>query len=97
MPMPGAYIPEGAVPREAEDKLLAQLTGLLLQHEAAGPATQAARELARVFVHRPTVCLGGSGAAGPRYRFVRQVPEGQYNDKRRQAVTAAMTQAVPDA
>jgi hypothetical protein len=45
----------------------------------------------------PTVYVGGSPAAEPRYRFVCQVPEGQYNDKRRQAVTAAMTQAVADA
>jgi hypothetical protein len=48
-------------------------------------------------VHRPTVYVGGSAAAEPRYRFVCQVPEGQYDDKRRQAVTAAMTQAVADA
>jgi len=41
--------------------------------------------------------VGGSPAAEPRYRFVCQVPEGQYNDKRRQAITAAMTQAVADA
>lgn len=97
MPMLDAYIPEGALPPDAEDKLLARLTDLLLQHEGADPANQAARALARVFVHRPTVYVGGSAAAEPRYRFVCQVPEGQYNDKRRQAVTAAMTQAVADA
>jgi hypothetical protein len=92
-----AYIPQGALSPEAEDKLLARLTGLLLQHEGVDPANQAARALAWVFVHRPAVYVGGSPAAEPRYRFVCQVPEGQYNDKRRQAVTAAMTQAVADA
>jgi len=42
MPMLDAYIPEGALPPEAEDKLLARLTGLLLQHEGVDPANQAA-------------------------------------------------------
>jgi phenylpyruvate tautomerase PptA (4-oxalocrotonate tautomerase family) len=97
MPMLDAYIPAGALSPEAEDKLLARLTDLLLQHEGVDPANQAARALAWVFVHRPTVYVGGSAAAEPRYRFVCQVPEGQYDDKRRQAVTAAMTQAVADA
>jgi hypothetical protein len=48
-------------------------------------------------VHRPTVYVGGPAAAEPRYRFVCQVSEGQYDDTRRQAVTAAVTQAVADA
>jgi hypothetical protein len=33
----------------------------------------------------------------PRYRFICQVPEGQYNDQRRDAVTAAITEAVAEA
>jgi phenylpyruvate tautomerase PptA (4-oxalocrotonate tautomerase family) len=33
----------------------------------------------------------------PRYRFICQVPEGQYDDERRAAVTAAMTRAVAEA
>jgi phenylpyruvate tautomerase PptA (4-oxalocrotonate tautomerase family) len=97
MPMLDAYIPEGALSPQAEDALLARLTDLLLQHEGVDPANQAARALAWVFVHRPAVYVGGSPAADPRYRLVCQVPEGQYDDKRRQAVTAAMTQAVADA
>jgi len=72
-----AYIPEGALSPEAEDKLLARLTDLLLQHEGVDPANPAARALAWVFVHRPRVYVGGSEA-----------PEGQYDDERRQAVTA---------
>jgi hypothetical protein len=93
MPVLDAYIPEGALSPEAEDKLLVRLTDLLLQHEGVDPASQAARALAWVFVHRPIVHVGGSAAAEPRYRLMCQVPEGQYNGKRRQAVTAAMTQA----
>lgn len=37
-----AYIPEGALSAEAEDRLLARLTDLLLQHEGVDPANQAA-------------------------------------------------------
>lgn len=97
MPMLDACIPEGALSPEADDKLLARLTDLLLQHEGADPANPAARSNAWVFVHRPAVYAGGSPASEPHYRFVCQVPEGRYNHERRQAVTAAMTQAVADA
>ena len=41
--------------------------------------------------------VAGAPPKAPRYRFVCQVPEGQYNDERRAAVTAAMTQAVAEA
>src|SRR5258708_13764388 len=41
--------------------------------------------------------VAGAPAKQPRYRFVCQVPEGLYNDERRAAVTAAMTQAVVEA
>lgn len=62
MPMLDAYIPEGALSPDAEDKLLARLTDLMLEHEGVDPANQAARELAWVFVHRPAVYVGGSPA-----------------------------------
>jgi hypothetical protein len=38
--------------------------------------------------------VAGAPAQAPHYRLVCHVPEGQYNDERRAAVTAAMTQAV---
>src|SRR6266567_5493328 len=41
--------------------------------------------------------VAGAPAKQPRYRFACQVPEGQYNDERRAAVTAAMIQAVVEA
>ena len=43
MPMVDAYIPQGALPPEAQDKLLARLTDPLLQHEGVDPANQAVR------------------------------------------------------
>jgi predicted esterase len=55
------------------------------------------RTLAWVFVHRHEMCIAGAAARAPHYRFVCQVPESQYNDKRRAVVTAAMTQAVVEA
>lgn len=97
MPMLDAYIPDGALSPEAETRLLGRLTDLLLQHQGVDPANPAARDLAWVFLHRPEVLVGGLPPTEPRYRFVCQVPEGSDSDKRRQAVTAAITQAVADA
>ena len=41
--------------------------------------------------------VAGVPAQEPHYKFVCQVPEGQYDDERRAAVTAAITQAVVEA
>jgi phenylpyruvate tautomerase PptA (4-oxalocrotonate tautomerase family) len=97
MPMLDAYIPEGALSPAAERQLLGRVTDLLLEHEGADPSNQRARDLAWVFVHRPEVYVAGASAQAPHYKFICQVPEGQYNTERRAAVTAAMTQAVVDA
>jgi phenylpyruvate tautomerase PptA (4-oxalocrotonate tautomerase family) len=51
-----------------------------------------------VFLHRPAaVYVAGEPASAPRYRFVASVPEGQYDDERRAAIVAAVTEAVLDA
>src|SRR5258708_4174241 len=70
MPMLDAYIPEGALSPQAEEKLLARLTDLLLEHEGADPTNETVRSLARAFVHRVDVYAaeappggGGRGAA----------------------------------
>jgi predicted DCC family thiol-disulfide oxidoreductase YuxK/phenylpyruvate tautomerase PptA (4-oxalocrotonate tautomerase family) len=97
MPMRDAYIPEGALSPDAERDLLGRITDLLLEHEGVHATKQRARALAWVFVHRPETYVGGGPAQAPHYRFICQVPEGQYNDERRAAVVAAMTQAVADA
>jgi len=98
MPMLDAYIPEGALPAEAEQRLISRLTDLLLVHEGADPSNAAARSLAWVFVHRPAaVHVAGEPASDPRYRFVASVPEGQYDDDRRAAIVAAVTEAVLEA
>jgi phenylpyruvate tautomerase PptA (4-oxalocrotonate tautomerase family) len=97
MPMLDAYIPEGALTKEAERKLLSKCTDLLLEHEGADPTNEMARSIAWVFVHRPEMYVAGAPATEPRYRFVCQVPEGQYNAERRAAVTRAMTDALIEA
>ena len=97
MPMLDAYIPQGALSASAERELLGKLTDLLLEHEGVQPTNERARALAWVFVHRHDMYVGGAPAQTPHYRFICQVPEGQYDDERRAAVTAAMTQAVAEA
>lgn len=97
MPMLDAYIPEGALSAEAEKKLLARLTDVLLENEGADPSNETARSIAWVFLHRADVFVAGAPAEEPRYRFVASVPEGQFNPDRRQAIVEAITEAVLDA
>ena len=98
MPMLDAYIPDGALSRDAEQRLLAKLTDLLLVNEGADPTNPQVRSIAWLFVHRPAeVYVAGAPADAPRYRFVASVPEGQYDAERRQSMVADITEAVLDA
>src|SRR5437588_7942619 len=97
MPLLDAYIPADALSPEAEQRLIGQLTDLLLKHEGVDPSNDTGRHLAWVFVHRPEVYVGGNRPKSPRYRFICQVPEGQYNEERRAAVTAGIAEAVIEA
>jgi phenylpyruvate tautomerase PptA (4-oxalocrotonate tautomerase family) len=97
LPMLDAYIPDGALSAAAERELVAIITDLFLQHEGVDPANEQGRKLAWVFIHRPAVYVGGERPRSPRYRFICQVPEGQYNDARRNAITAGITRAVATA
>ena len=98
MPMLDAYIPEGALTPQAERTLLAELTDILLRHEGADPTNPSARALAKVWLHRPAKVLqAGEVVSAPHYKFVAAVPEGQYDDERREAMVVAVTKAVLDA
>jgi phenylpyruvate tautomerase PptA (4-oxalocrotonate tautomerase family) len=98
MPMLDAFIPEGALAAEAEDQLLSDLTDILLRHEGADPSDPAARSIAWVYLRRPaSLVVGGEPADEPRYRFIASVPEGQFDDGRRQAMVEAVTERVLDA
>jgi phenylpyruvate tautomerase PptA (4-oxalocrotonate tautomerase family) len=98
MPLLDVYIPLGALNAEPEADLVARLTDLLFTHEGVNPENPRARELAWVWVHRPArVFVAGQPADRPRYKLVPQVPEGQYDDQRRAAILADVTEAVLDA
>jgi len=98
MPMLDAYIPEGALTAEAEDRLLAELTDLLITHEGADPTNPLVRSIAWVFLHRPAaVYAAGAREVEPHYRFIASVPEGQFDAERRQAMVEGITAAVLDA
>jgi phenylpyruvate tautomerase PptA (4-oxalocrotonate tautomerase family) len=98
MPMLDVTIPEGALSGDAEHKLLAQLTDILLEHEGADPTNPVVRSIAWVFLHRPAATfIAGEPEQEPHYRIVASVPEGQFDDERRQAMVAAVTDAVLDA
>jgi phenylpyruvate tautomerase PptA (4-oxalocrotonate tautomerase family) len=91
-------IPDGALSEEAERALLSRLTDVLLEHEGADPANPVARSVAWVFLHRPVaVFVAGEPEQEPHYRVVVTVPEGQFDDERRAAMVAAVTEAVLDA
>ncbi|HEY4997122.1 MAG TPA: tautomerase family protein [Solirubrobacteraceae bacterium] len=93
-----AHIPAGALSETAEQKLLAELTDILIVNEGADPTNPQVRSIAWLFVHRPeSVYVAGSPAEAPRYRFVASVPEGQYDAERRQAMAESITAAVLDA
>jgi phenylpyruvate tautomerase PptA (4-oxalocrotonate tautomerase family) len=98
MPMLEAYIPEGALTDEAEDKLLSDLTDLLIRHEGADPTSPVVRQLAWVTVVRPDkMFVAGAAPDAPHYRFITSVPEGQFNPERRAAMIKDVTEAVLDA
>jgi phenylpyruvate tautomerase PptA (4-oxalocrotonate tautomerase family) len=97
MPICDAYISEGALSADAERDLLATVTDLMLEHEGVDPTNEQARLLTWVFVHRHEMYVAGSESKHPRYRFDCYVPEGQYNEERRAAMTAEVTKAVVDA
>jgi phenylpyruvate tautomerase PptA (4-oxalocrotonate tautomerase family) len=94
MPLLDAYIPAGALEPDAERELMDEITDALLEHEGVDPSNETARQIAWVFVHRPEVYVAGAPADAPRYRFVCQVPEGQYDAERRAGATKAITEAV---
>jgi phenylpyruvate tautomerase PptA (4-oxalocrotonate tautomerase family) len=94
MPMLDAFIAEGALMPEAEAKLVRELTDLLMRHEGVDPSNERARAASLVYLHRPTVYVGGVPATVRRYKFVVSVLEGSYDDERRSAVVRDVTEAV---
>lgn len=95
MPMLDVYIPEGALPAEAEMRLLRQLAEILIGHEGADPTDPVARSLAKVWLHRPAAMLhAGEEPSVPHYEVIASVPEGQLDDERAASAFAAITGAI---
>lgn len=95
MPMLDAYIPDGALTRNAERSLMSELTDILLRNEGADPADPRARAIAKIFLHRPAgLYVAGEAPPDPHYRFIASVPEGQFDPDRRSAIVREMTDAV---
>jgi phenylpyruvate tautomerase PptA (4-oxalocrotonate tautomerase family) len=95
MPMLDVYIPEDALPVEAETRLLRQLAEILIEHEGADPTDPVARSLAKVWLHRPAAMLhAGKTPSAPHYKVIASVPQGQLDDERTASVVAAITTAI---
>lgn len=97
MPMIDAFIPQNVLTLHAEQELFRDVTDIVVKHEIGDSKNEQARNAAWVFVHRPVIYVAGSLAVEPRYRFVISVPEGQFDEERRQAITAEITEAVAKA
>jgi phenylpyruvate tautomerase PptA (4-oxalocrotonate tautomerase family) len=97
MPFMDAYIPAGALSQSAERELIMKLSDLLIEYEGVDPANEVVQRMTWVSVHRPEVYVGGGPTKSPRYRFICQVPEGQYTDERRRGISAGITKAVAEA
>jgi hypothetical protein len=75
-----------------------QRTSARAQHQAVKGAAVPRGSPAWLTLHRPAaVCVRGEPAQEPRYRIFASAPEGQYDDKRRQAMVEQVTEAVLDA
>jgi phenylpyruvate tautomerase PptA (4-oxalocrotonate tautomerase family) len=95
MPMLDVYIPEEALPPEAEKQLLRQLAEILIEHEGADPIDPVARSLAKVWLHRPATMLhAGEQPSAPHYKVIASVPEGQLDDARAASVFSEITTAI---
>jgi phenylpyruvate tautomerase PptA (4-oxalocrotonate tautomerase family) len=97
MPMIDASIPENALTPQAEEELFREITDLAVKHEIGDSTNERGRSAAWVFIHRPQVFVAGVPATSPRYRFIVSVPEGQFDNERRQAITAEIAEAVAKA
>lgn len=97
MPMIDAFIPKDALSPSAEQELLSTVTDLVVKYEIGDPANERGQNSSWIFVHRPEIFVAGAPATAPRYRFIVSVPEGQFDDERRQGVIAEVTAAIAKA
>jgi phenylpyruvate tautomerase PptA (4-oxalocrotonate tautomerase family) len=95
MPMIDVTIPEGALKPEAEERLLKELTEILIEAEGFSPNNKVAQNVTWLFLHRPAaIYVAGARSRTPRYRIVPTVPEGQYTEAARETLVKNITNAV---
>jgi phenylpyruvate tautomerase PptA (4-oxalocrotonate tautomerase family) len=95
MPMIDALWPENALTPEAEDRLVKELTDILIDAEGYDSRNPIARAVTVFHLHRPAaIYVGGERVNVMRYRIIPSVPEGQYTDESRHALVKAVTEAV---
>jgi phenylpyruvate tautomerase PptA (4-oxalocrotonate tautomerase family) len=95
MPMIDALIPENALSRDAEARLLKELTDILIRAEGYDPSNQNAQRVSVLHLHRPAaVFVGGEPSKLPRYRIIPSAPEGQYTDESRAFLVKEITEAM---
>ncbi len=95
MPMIDVTIPEGVLKPEAEDRLMKELTDILIKAEGYSADNKAAQSVTWLFLHYTAkLYQAGERAKTPRYRIVPTVPEGQYNDANRERLVKECTEAV---
>jgi len=95
MPMIDVFIPEGALKPDAEQRLMTELTDLLISAEGYDPANPVARSVTVLFLHRPEqIFVGGAPFAKPWYRIQPSVPEGQYTQAAVETLIRRVTEAV---
>ncbi|SDP61595.1 hypothetical protein SAMN04488595_113139 [Ralstonia sp. 25mfcol4.1] len=95
MPMIDALWPQDALTPEAEDRLVKELTDILIEAEGYDPDNPVAQAVTVLHLHRPAaVYVGGERSKAVRYRIIPSVPEGQYTDAARNALVQAVTEAV---
>ena len=104
-----AYLPAGVLDTDTEQKLVRDVTNLLIEHELRRvaelmddpDAVQASRERAGLtawtFVHRVETYVAGEPQQSPFYKFVASIPEGNIDDVFRDAVVPAILEAVVEA
>ena len=109
MPCCDAYIPQGALEPDAERKLVAKVTELLVEHEMRrildlmhepteiDAMRKRAQSIAWTFVHRTETYVNGVLPHAPYYRFVASIPEGQIDDRFPPAINRDIMQAVIEA
>lgn len=101
MPMIELTLPEGALPKDAQDKLMHDLTFALLRWEGAPEDSETAKEVSWGYVdERPSgnVYQGGEPAPErPTYRVQITVPEGALDDEKKSGLVAEATKLVLEA